>query len=510
MAAAVVLLALAAACGSTDDSPAAPSTSATGATAPADATTSADGSETTTGSTTGDATASAETGSVGAPTLDDPYVGTFGNGGYDVEHYDLAIAWDPAGQRLDGVTTITATATQELTRFNLDLVGLDVESVTVDGEPAASTHAEPELSITPASPLAAGQQFTVTVTYGGTPGPIDDPSVSTPIPSGWHTRDDFIYVAGEPVSAATFHPVNDHPSDKAAFTYRITAPSELTAAANGTLASKEDDGATTTWVFEQPFPQASYLTTILIGSFEILDDGETASGIPIRNVIDSDLVASGGPAFEGQPEMLDFFETVFGPYPFDVYGAALVQDGFGGALETQTLSIFGQDVIGLAGIAELVIAHEAAHQWFGNHVSISEWEDIWLNEGFATYAEALWFEHADPNFSWEAWIEQVSFYGPFLEAPVHEPARAELFGVPVYQRGGLTLHALRRQIGDETFFELLQTWSERFGGGNASTQDFEDLAEELSGQELDDFFDTWLRTPELPAELDGVPLAGGP
>jgi aminopeptidase N len=313
-------------------------------------------------------------------------------------------------------------------------------------------------------------------------------------------------VAGEPISASTYHPVTAHPSDKAVFVHRITAPSGLTVAASGTLQSKTELGGKTTWVFSQPHPQANYLTTILIGGFTVVDDGETKTGIPVRNVIDDDLVDAGNEAFKEQKAMLEFFETIFGPYPFDNYGAALIEDGFGGALETQTLSIFGADVIGLGDFAERIVAHEAAHQWFGNNVTVSVWGDIWLNEGFATYAEALWKEHSDPDFSFEDWIKSSLAYGPDLERRVQHPEN-DLFGFQVYQRGALTLHALRRDIGDETFFEVLRTWNERYAGANATTQDFEDLVEELSGEARTELFDEWLRADDLPESLDGVDLS---
>ena len=441
----------------------------------------------------------------GATTLGDPYVGDFGNGGYDVESYDLALDWDPAVARLDGVTTIVSAATQELTGFNLELTGFDVASVDVDGEPAEFVRDADELTITPSALISSGAEFTTVVTYAGTP--VDNEFVAGDVgrPSGWHTRDGFAYVAGEPLAASTFHPANDHPSDKASFTFRITAPSELTVAANGTLQDKTVDGDGTTWTFVQPAPQTTYLTTLVIGDFTVIDDGASESGVPVRNVIDTELVDRVGPVFDAQPEMIDAFEQMFGPYPFDVYGSVVVNDSFGGALETQTLSIFGADVVGF-GDPESVVAHELTHQWFGNNVSVDRWEDIWLNEGFATYGEALWAEAADPDFSYAAWIRGLLLAGSALERHVQDPGPEELFGAQVYLRGAFTLHALRVQVGDDGFFDILQKWNERFGGGNATTDDFQLLAEELSGDDLDQFFDEWLRTVALPAELDGVPL----
>lgn len=445
------------------------------------------------------------TASAGAVTLDDPYVGDFGNGGYDVMSYDLALEWEPSSERLDGVATIDATATQDLAAFNLELTGFDVSRIEVGDEQAEFDRDDDELTISPAVPIGNGEDFTTVIVYSGTP--VDNEFFAGDVgrPSGWHSRDGYAYVAGEPLAASTFHPANDHPSDKASFTYRITAPSDLTVVANGTLDDKAIVGDRTTWTYVQPHPQATYLTTLVIGDFTVIDDGASTSGVPVRNVIDTDLVDRVGTVFDAQPEMIDAFEELFGPYPFDVYGSAVVSDSFGGALETQTLSIFGADVVGF-GDGQAIVAHELAHQWFGNDVSVERWEDIWLNEGFATYGETLWSESSDPDFSYENWIRDALQFGPALARNVQDPGSRELFGAQVYWRGAFTLHALRVRVGDDVFFDILQTWSERFGGGNATTDDFQSLAEELSGDDLDDFFDEWLRSAELPAELDGVAL----
>ncbi len=444
---------------------------------------------------------------VGSESVGDAYVDSFGNGGYDVEHYDLAMTWKPNSSQLEGVSTIEATATESLQQFNLDLVGLAVSSVDVDGQDASFSQEDSELTITPNQVVSAEERFSVVVSYAGQPVEGTGP-VGTSEPSGWHTRDGFAYVVGEPVSASTFHPANDHPSDKASFTYRITAPSDLTVAANGTLESKDEgSNGQTTWVFDQPFPQATYLTTIIIGTLDVVDGGRSASGIPIRNVFDTEIGAAAAPVFAKQPQMLDYFEQLFGPYPFDIYGSAVVNDSFGGALETQTLSIYGVDVVGFGAQAERIVAHELAHQWFGNSVSPERWEDIWINEGFASYAEALWLDHDDPSFTYQNWIRMTALLaGPELQRPVHPPEQDGLFDLGVYTRGALALHALRLEVGDEAFFSILQTWAERFEGGTASTQDFEDLSEELTGRELDGLFDAWLRSSQVPPELDGVDL----
>ena len=457
-------------------------------------------SQSRTTSTGGEQAADPSGANIGAPSLGDQYVGTFGNGGYDVEHYDIAISWDPDRTWLDGETTITATATQDLTQFNLDLGKLDVSSVAVDANPAEFTHAGNEISIRPKSRLTTGSQFTVVVNYEGDMAKPWSPLAASGFKAGWQTEPSFAFVVGEPISASSFHPANEHPSDKAAYTYRITAPSDLTVAASGTLVSTtpgEDD--TTLWVFDQPHPQANYLTALMIGPFVIVDDTLTASGIPIRNVYDNDLVEIGTHLLANQRQMIEYFETLFGPYPFDSYGAALLNASFGGALETQTLSVLGVETVGLG---DTVVAHELAHQWFGNNVSLSTWGDIWLNEGFATYAEALWADHDDPDFSWDQWETETLLMKPQLEQFVQSPPRSAFFGPQVYLRGALTLHNLRQVVGDEVFFEILRAWGQRFGGSNATTQDFIDLSSELSDQDLEHFFNQWLRTEALPPKHD--------
>ncbi len=438
----------------------------------------------------------------GAATLNDPYVGSFGNGGYDVQAYDLDITWDQAATQLDGITTITATATQTLGSFNLDLYKLDVTAATVNGEAAEFGRDGNELTIIPSEEIADGADFTAVITYGGTP-QMEPGRLGSSAPSGWHTLADSAYVLGEPIAASTFHPANDHPSDKANFTYRLTASDGQVAIAGGTPISETDNGdGTTTWVYEHDEPLATYLTTMMFGDFEVREDGTSASGIPIRNVFYAPLADQAEPIFKNQPAMMDAFEEMFGPYPFDLYGSAVVNDVIGGALETQTLSVYGNDVLRFGPFAERIVAHELAHQWFGNSVSVQNWEDLWLNEGFASYAEALWLERSDPTFNMDNWLAEAAAQGPLLRELVHRPPQDELFGAQVYTRGAVTLHALRLEVGDDLFFEILRTWTDRFRNENATTADFEALVEELANKDLSAFFDAWLRTEEPPT-IDG-------
>lgn len=296
--------------------------------------------------------------------------------------------------------------------------------------------------------------------------------------------------------------MNDHPLDKATYTYRVTVPEPFEVAANGVLIDTMDNGDSNTFVFEMRAPMASYLATINIDEFD-LETMTSANGIPIRNYYATGLPEEIRRPFARQGEMLDTFAELFGPYPFEVYGALVMDTQFGAALENQTLSIFGTDMIDLEDVeeTELVVAHELAHQWYGDSVSLADWGDIWLNEGFATYAEGLWIEHTQGRAALDGFIEylysEVKAYPEGFPAPGNPPAD-NLFNGGVYFRGGLTLHALRLEVGDGDFFDTLRTYYERYEGGNASTEDFISVAEELSGEELDGLFDAWLYQEDLP------------
>jgi len=427
--------------------------------------------------------------------LDDPYFPGLGNGGYDVDHYLIDLAVDPAANRISGTTTVEATATASGHSFTLDFVGLSIESVTVDGDPAPylrEGEEGEELQIEAA--LAAGEAFSVAVTYSGTP--ITDITPGIGFPSGWLTNAEGTFVAAEPAAARTWFPGNDHPSDKAAYTFRVTVPAGMTAVANGTLTGVNQGDGVETFVWEMTDPMATYLATVVIAPLERVEH-PPVDGIVLRDYLPPAMVEDIPESFTKTGEMIEVFSELFGPYPFDRYGHVVVS-GFPAALETQTMTVFGDAWID-SPFTEFVVAHELAHQWFGDSVSPATWRDIWLNEGFATYAELLWVEHLYGPVAMQA--DAASRYDDLSHTPhalTGDPRPEALFGISVYQRGGLTLHALRAEVGDEVFFEILRTWAERFKHGTASTEDFISLSEELSESDLGSLFDAWLFSAELP------------
>ena len=435
----------------------------------------------------------------GTDGLGDPLYPQLGNSGYDVQHYTIDLTVDVLSNTITGTTTITALTTSTLTSFNLDLLGLTVNAITVNGTPATFTRSGQELTITPEVPLAATQLFTVAVAYGGTPEPISDPGV--PFEAvGWLDYDEQgIYVFSEPSGSMSWYPVNNHPLDKATYTFRITAPTPYVVAANGLLIDEIEQGEQRTYVWEASDPMASYLATINIAPFDVVEE-TGPDGLPIINFFPQALSRRLSRDFAVTSDMIAYYSDIIGPFPFESYGAIVMSAPFGGALETQTRPVFGS-----TATMETIIAHELAHQWFGDSISLTRWQDIWLNEGFATYLHHLWTEHTKGKTIFNATMRGMYTTMKTRQmAPPGNPPLAELFGSTVYVRGAWTLHALRLAVGDETFFTILRTYYARYQGSNATTDDFIAVAEEVSGQELSTLFQAWLydeAVPDVP-ELD--------
>ncbi|MEW2274019.1 M1 family metallopeptidase [Streptomyces griseofuscus] len=432
----------------------------------------------------------------GAPGIGDPYFPELGNGGFDALHYDLDLAYAPDTGRLDGRTTLTARATQNLSSFDLDLQQLEITRIEVNGRNARFSRDGAEVTVTPRGPLARNRRFTVRVTYGGVPQPLTGPIVFGS-EYGWMKTPDGVFVACEPNAASTWFPSSDHPSDKATYDIRIKAPKGLTAVSNGRLVSTRDRGGSTYTHWRESEPMATYLATATIGKFDVRT-GRTPGGIPIYVAVDPVLKNSNKvDVYAVTAEATDYWSKLFGPYPFEETGA-IVDDmpeaGF--SLEVQSKPAYS------AVRSETTIVHELAHQWFGDSVSVAQWKDVWLNEGFATYAQWLWAEHRGTRTAHDAFLADYDSYpagSHFWQTKVADPQRDTMFAGAVYDRGAMTLQVLRERIGDKAFFRLLPAWTRLHRHGNADTAGFIRLAERISGQQLGDLFDTWLFTTGKPA-----------
>lgn len=431
----------------------------------------------------------------GSDGVGDRFFPQAGNGGYDVRAYDLDLQWYPGIATLDGVARIDAVATAQLDRFNLDLRALSVRSVMVNGVPARFRIEGQELIVTPVARVTAGTAFTAVVAYAGQPQPVIDPDGSS---EGWMAWDRGIVALGEPQGSPSWFPSNDHPSDKATFALSITVPNGQTTASVGNLVSTTRNGTRTTyrWVHDKPMP--TYLTTLSIGKLR-LTRTTTSWGMTVINAITPSLAAASAPSVARLPEMLVWLRGYFGPYPFTSTGVIVVDaPDVGYALETQDRPTFTYEV------DDYTLVHELAHQWAGNSVSPEQWSDIWLNESFATYAEWLWSEREGEGTAqqvFDYFYDLIPANHPFWQLPIGPdtlPGPAEMFHDPVYIRGAMALHAVRVAIGDADFFTLVQRWPNAYRFGNASTADLLAMAEQISGEQLDDVLALWLDTPGKP------------
>ncbi|MFF5922989.1 M1 family metallopeptidase [Streptomyces flavochromogenes] len=433
-------------------------------------------------------------GTPGAAGLRDPYFPKLGNGGYDVGHYALTLAYDPGTGRLDGTAEITARATQDLSAFNLDLAGLTVDRASVDDAPAAVNRAGNELTLRPREEIREGAEFRTTVTYGGVPEPITDADGSR---EGWLRTDDGAVAVGEPAGSMTWFPGNHHPSDKAAYELRLTVPAGLEGLSNGVRTARRtaaDGRVTTEWHTAEPM--ASYLATVAIGRYETASAAPGSGTVPVLTAAERPIADATAPLRDEIPEIVARQARRFGPYPFSTAGAIVTEnEALGYALETQTRPVFPA-----SAFDRTTLVHELAHQWFGNSVSPASWRDLWLNEGFATYAEWLYteeYEHVPARTHFErAFAQETNWAFP----PAAPPTAENLFDPPVYQRGAMVLHKLRETVGDRTFDEILRGWPAKYRHANASTDDFTSYAESVAGRDLDELWDVWLYGDGKPAK----------
>ena len=428
----------------------------------------------------------------GAGGVGDPFFPLAGNGGLDVGHYSLALDYHPETGRLKATARISATATQELSAFDLDYRGPKVRAVRVDGAPARFDREGQELVISPPTAIAPRSEFSVEVRYRGKPRPIVDADGAR---GGWIRTDDGAFVAGEPTGSSTWFPCNDHPTDKATYDFRVTVPRGTEAVANGALVDRRRRGRRVTWSYAADQPMASYLATATTGDFRIRR--ARFDGIESLVAVDPREARAAKRPLSKIQRITRFFSTIFGPYPFGQTGAIVDHaPEVGYALETQTRPIYD------SAPSEVTVAHEIAHQWFGDSVSVERWDQIWLNEGFATWAEWRWTERAGGRTTAQVLsrlertpADRLGLWDPPPGSP-SDPR--ELFANSIYIRGGMALEALRQEIGDDAFYATLRAWTSEHAYSNATIEEFIALAEARSGRGLGALFQRYLYAPGKP------------
>ncbi len=533
---------------------------------------------------------------VGSVSIGDSIFTTEGNGGIDVKHYDLSVKWDDKTGNIDATAILNISTAQKLSAFSLDLHGLKISSLIIDGKSAKFSRKKDKLMIVLPKTVEKNSDFKLEVNYAGKPS-FDEESVTL----GWEKVEEGARALSEPNSAKNWFPCNNHPQDKASYAFHISVPKSYDVVANGIPSKSTEAQSLKTYNFETREPMASYLTMVAIGHYD-LEQLEAKDGTPIYNYYYKGMKEKDKKVFGNEADIMAFFSEKFGAYPFASAGIIASKGGSILAYETQTRSFFGTPT------SEKMLAHEIAHQWFGNLVSLSQWKESWLKEGFATYSSALWFEHKQGKSFMDAWVKgayesmmgiqklpkeglanlfkvfqmkertlnvkevtalitlgtegktdaeelkkalahipkkgissykldsvlkEVNFpyfdltfkeYGEFIDIISGEksenkfsfeemivllasPPRSvnsldQIYSAGAYTRGALAIHSLRLEVGDEKFFAILKAYFKQYKNSHADSSDFEALATQVSGENLNDFFKVWLEDkliPDMPA-----------
>jgi aminopeptidase N len=432
-----------------------------------------------------------------AASAPDPYMPGHGTNAYRVHRYELDLDYKLSSNRLSGRAVLHALTQYPTAALVLDLTGLRATKIQLNGRRVRkfSQRAE-QLVIVPEAALPVGEEFTLDIRYEGNPAPRRGLWGEV----GWEELTDGVLVAGQPNGAASWFPCNDHPRDKASYRISVTTDANYRAVCNGVLTAHSSKASRETWVYEQAEPMATYLATVQIGRYELLMLTPPADGrVPQFAAVPALLAGVARDGLARQSEMMRTFVTCFGPYPFPEYTVVVTEDELEIPLEAQTLAILGRNHLEQDWNSQRLIAHELAHQWFGNSLTAASWSDIWLHEGFACYAEWIWSEEAGvlpvAERAAAAWRKLAAGAQDII---VGDPGPELMFDDRVYKRGALALHALRIRCGDLAFFALLHDWTSANRHGSVSTAGFILAADRTTGLDTEALLHPWLHETALP------------
>jgi aminopeptidase N len=449
------------------------------------------------------------------PARPDPYLPGSGTPDFTVAHYDLELEVKLAANRIAGKAHLEGTVLRAAKRVELDLHALAVGKVTARSgrqavKVARTSQRGDRLVVDLGSTLEAGTELALDITYSGVPQMLKGPWGEI----GWEELDDGVLVAGQPNGAQTWFPCVDHPSIKSTYRITISTDAGYLPVCNGLPTGHRRRSSREEWTWELRDPAPSYLVTVQIGRYQLVavphpaPRDATGSGhhAPVFLAVSPALQDRAQEVLGLQTDMMDCFSRHFGPYPFDRYTAVVTDDELEIPLEAASLSIFGANHLDGSWASERLVAHELAHQWFGNAVTLRQWKDIWLHEGFACYSEWLWSaESAHASLATQARRAWRGLFFKTRNLVVADPGPELMFDDRIYKRGALAVYALRCAVGPEVFSETIRSWVAENRHGTVDTAMFlahADRRAKAAGHPrkfATEVLSPWLFHPELPA-----------
>lgn len=434
--------------------------------------------------------------------------------GFEVTHTHLDLTLDDRAKSVEGAARLTVRPIHSISKIELDAGPMEIRRLLLDGKPTEFDHAEPRLTVRSRRSLREGSDHVLEISYAARP----QRGLYFIAPDRQYPKKPVqIWSQGESEDNHNWFPGYDYPNNKATSEAFLRVREPLVAFSNGHLVGVEKKSGWATYHWKQEVPQPNYLIAVVAGEFdEVRDEWE---GVPLHHFVPKGMKAWARETFKRTPHILGFLSRVTGyRYPYPKYAQAVIADFMWGGMENTSMTTVNERFLILPqhrddADPDGLVAHEAAHQWFGDLVTTKSWEHLWLNEGFATYFDALWHEdfHGPDMFQLELLDNAESYFTedhdqyrrPIVTRTYSE--NEDLFDRHTYQKGSLVLHMLRNELGDELWWKSIRHYVKKFEWKNAETADLKIAIEEATGRNLDWFFEQWIHKaghPELEARWE--------